>query len=39
MWIHEHHDWPNFSWNARKLISKLADVRHKQGFLLGKMEN
>ncbi|WP_407944106.1 DUF4172 domain-containing protein [Maridesulfovibrio sp.] len=25
MWIHEHQDWPNFSWNAEKLISKLAD--------------
>ncbi|MFW5498594.1 MULTISPECIES: DUF4172 domain-containing protein [unclassified Maridesulfovibrio] len=26
MWIHEHQDWPNFTWNAEKLISKLADV-------------
>ncbi|OEU70817.1 MAG: cell filamentation protein Fic [Desulfovibrio sp. S3730MH75] len=39
MWIHEHQDWPNFSWTAERLISKLADVRHKQGVLLGKMEN
>ncbi|TIH19831.1 Fic family protein [Marinifilum sp. JC120] len=39
MWIHEHQDWPNFSWNAEKLISKLADVRHRQGVLLGKIGN
>jgi len=39
MLLHEHHDWPNFSWNAEKLISKLADVRHRQGVLLGKIGN
>ncbi len=39
MWIHEHQDWPNFSWNTEKLISKLADVRHRQGVLLGKIGN
>jgi len=39
MWIHEHQDWPNFSWSAEKLISKLADVRHRQGVLLGKIGN
>jgi Fic family protein len=38
MWIHEHHDWPNFTWNAEKLASKLADIRYHQGHLLGKME-
>ena len=39
MWIYKHKDWPNFSWDAGKLASKLADVRHQQGRLIGKMEN
>ena len=39
MWIHEHQDWPKFSWDANKLISKLADVRHRQGKLFGKISS
>lgn len=38
MWIHEHPDWPNVTWNTKRLTSKLADVRHRQGRLLGYME-
>ena len=38
MWIHEHHNWPDFIWNTEKLASKLADIRHRQGRLLGRME-
>lgn len=38
MWIHEHKNWPKFTWDAEKLTSKLADVRHRQGRLLGRME-
>ena len=38
MWIHEHQDWPNFTWNAETLASKLSEVRHRQGRLLGRME-
>ena len=38
MWIHEHQDWPDFIWDAEALASKLADVRHRQGRLLGRME-
>ena len=38
MWIHEHQNWPNFTWNAETLTSKLADIRHRQGRLLGRME-
>jgi len=38
MWIYKHQDWPNFTWDAQKLSSKLADVRHRQGRLLGRME-
>lgn len=38
MWIHEHQDWPNFTWDSDILASKLADIRHRQGHLLGRME-
>lgn len=38
MWIHEHQDWPTFTWKAEDLASKLADIRHRQGRLLGRME-
>ena len=38
MWIHEHHSWPDFTWDEGKLASMLADVRHRQGRLLGRME-
>ncbi len=38
MWIHEHQDWPNFIWDAEDLASKLADIRYRQGRLLGRME-
>lgn len=39
MWIHEHKDWPNFTWAAQALAVKLADIRHRQGRLLGRMES
>lgn len=38
MWIHEHQDWPSFTWNTENLAFKLADIRHRQGRLLGRME-
>ena len=38
MWLHEHQDWPNFTWDAQALAVKLADIRHCQGRLLGRME-
>ena len=38
MWIYEHHNWPIFTWDAQRLSSKLADLRHRQGRLLGRME-
>lgn len=37
-YIHEIPDWPNFTWNARPLEKPLAEVRHRQGRLLGRME-
>lgn len=38
MWVHEHENWPDFTWDAKALVSKLADIRHQQGRLLGRME-
>ena len=39
MWIHEHLNWPNFTWDTEALAFKLADTRHRQGRLLGRMES
>lgn len=38
-YIHDRPDWPRFQWRADKLATRLAEVRHKQGRLLGRMEN
>jgi Fic family protein len=37
-YIHEILDWPKFTWDEKKLSPMLADVRHKQGILLGRMQ-
>jgi Fic family protein len=37
--IHERPDWPGFHWNMVKLAEALTTVRHKQGFLLGRMQS
>lgn len=39
MWIYEYQEWPYFTWDTAKLTSKLADIRHRQGRLLGRMES
>jgi Fic family protein len=38
MYIHEQKDWPTISWDELKLASLLAEVRHLQGRLLGRMD-
>ena len=38
MWIHEQRDWPKFYWDSEILSPLLAEVRHRQGRLLGRME-
>ena len=38
MWIYKSQVWPNFTWDIEKLSSKLVDVRHHQGRLIGRME-
>ncbi len=36
-YIHEIAEWPALRWDDAKLLPLLADVRHRQGRLLGKM--
>ena len=37
-YIYQNPDWPNLRWNDAKLLPLVADVRHRQGRLLGRME-
>ena len=39
MWIYQCRNWPNLTWDTATLAAKLADVRHRQGRLLGRMES
>lgn len=38
MYIHEQAGWPTFTWNSETLVHLLANIRHRQGKILGKME-
>jgi Fic family protein len=38
IYIHELLDWPRFEWNHERLVEALAEVRHRQGRLIGRME-
>ena len=38
MYIYERKEWPEFRWNQAALAKRLAEVRHAQGRLLGRME-
>lgn len=37
-YIHQLPDWPRFDWNREALAGPLAEIRHRQGRLLGRME-
>ena len=37
-YIHELPDWPEFRYHGDALANQLADVRHRQGLLMGRME-
>jgi Fic family protein len=37
-YIHQHQDWPHFTWREAEVLPVLPNVRHRQGRLLGKME-
>jgi Fic family protein len=38
MYMHERPEWPKLHWNSETLAHLLADVRHRQGRLLGQMQ-
>ncbi len=38
VYIYQQENWPNFIWNINQLSYLLAEVRNKQGRLIGKME-
>ena len=38
-YIHDHPDWPNLRWDEGSLSEPLADARHRQGRLMGRMES
>ena len=38
-YIHQLSNWPNFRWDEKQLTHLLANVRCKQGYLLGKMSS
>ena len=37
-YIHQLPDWPRFHWDQEALAGHLAEIRHRQGRLLGRME-
>ncbi len=38
-YIHQLPDWPHFQWDRDAVAAPLADLRHRQGRLLGRMES
>jgi Fic family protein len=38
-YIHQLAEWPHFQWDREALAEPLAQVRHRQGRLLGRMES
>jgi len=39
IYIHQLPNWPRFTWQQDQIAPLLAEVRHRQGRLLGKMES
>ena len=37
-YIHQLSAWPNFHWDEERLLNPLAQVRHEQGRLVGRIE-
>jgi len=37
VYIYEHDEWPDFRWDRLRVADLLAEVRHRQGLLLGHM--
>jgi Fic family protein len=38
-YIHQNHNWPNFTWISEEFVSLLSEARNLQGRLIGKMES
>ena len=38
MYIYQQKEWADFQWDTEVLVTLLAEVRHRQGRLLGRME-
>jgi len=38
-YIHQKHNWPNFTWVSEEFVSLLSEARNLQGRLIGKMES
>jgi len=38
-YIHQREGWPKFRWDQKALAGPLAETRHRQGRLLGRMES
>lgn len=39
VYIYQKEAWPKFTWHSEELIALVAEVRHAQGRLVGKMES
>jgi Fic family protein len=39
LYIYQHPQWPDFHWDQHKISPLLAEVRYRQGRLLGRMES
>ncbi|HEY8917816.1 MAG TPA: Fic family protein [Chitinophaga sp.] len=39
MYIHQLKEWPDFQWDSEQISTLLAEVRYRQGRLLGHMES
>lgn len=38
-YIHQRHNWPNFTWISEEFVNLLSEARNLQGRLIGKMES
>src|ERR1700761_8713412 len=38
MYIYQQKGWPSFTWDSEALLSRIGDVRLRQGRILGKMQ-
>ncbi|MFN6083702.1 MAG: DUF4172 domain-containing protein, partial [Fluviicola sp.] len=37
MYIYQHYNWPNFTWDNSQIIDSLSIARNLQGRIIGKM--